>query len=183
MAETKSRSTLDMIANIAIILVCIIASVVLVNNFLQNRQAQQAQQAAGPRPPEVKKGEQLAALKGVVPAGANRALVVALQPGCHFCNESMPFYKRLIDERNKQGSDVKVIAAVGREETKAEEQQKMAEAGVQPDGMVTLDFQQAKIAGTPTMLLVDNQGKVLNVWVGKVPEGDEDDVMEALKAS
>jgi len=177
MAETKSRSTLDTIANVAIILVCIIASVVLVNNFLKSREQQQA---AGPRPPEVEKGEQLAALKNVVPAGTDRALVVALQPGCGFCNESMPFYKRLIDERNKKGSNVKVIAAVGREEAKAEEQQKMAEAGVQPDSLIALDFQEIKVPGTPTVLLVDNQGKVLEKWVGKIPEDDEDDVIEAL---
>lgn len=180
MAETqeKKRSTLDTIANIAIILVCVIASVVLVNNFLQSRRQQQ--QAGGPRPPEVQKGEQLAALKNVIPAGTDRALVVALQPGCHFCNESMPFYKRVIDERNKKGSNVKVIAAVGQEASKAEEQQKMAAAGVQPDALVAVDFSQIKVPGTPTLLLVDNQGKVLEKWVGKVPEGDESDVLEAL---
>jgi thioredoxin-related protein len=179
MADTqeKKRSTLDTIANIAIILVCVIASVVLVNNFLQSRNQQQA---GGPRPPEVEKGEQLAAVKNVLPAGTDRALVVALQPGCHFCNESMPFYKKIIDERNKRGSNVKVIAAVGQEAAKAEEQQKMAEAGVQPDALVTLNFQEIKVPGTPTLLLVDNQGKVLEKWVGKVPEGDEDDVLATL---
>jgi hypothetical protein len=177
MAETKSRSTLDTIANIAIILVCVIASVVLVNNFLASRRQPQG---AGQRPPEVEKGEQLAALKNVVPAGTDRALVVALQPQCGYCNESMPFYNKLIDERNKKGSNVKVIAVVGQEAAKAEEQQKMTEAGVQPDALLALDFQSIKVPGTPTLLLVDNQGKVLEKWVGKVQPGDEDDVLATL---
>ena len=49
-------------------------------------------------------------LRQVVPAGADRALVLALSPTCHFCNDSMPFYKQLLDQRNQKGSAVKVIA-------------------------------------------------------------------------
>ena len=103
----QKKSTLDTVANIAIIVVCAIAAVVLIRNQFFPKQA------AGPgNMPQIEKGEKYAQLKDVVPAGSNRALVVAVQPGCHFCNDSMPFYKRLLDERNQKGSAVKFVAAL-----------------------------------------------------------------------
>jgi thioredoxin-related protein len=167
------KSSLDTLANIAIIVVCAIAAFVLIRN-----------QFFPPRPPgappQVEKGEQFEQLKAVVPAGSQRALVVAVSPTCHFCNDSMPFYKRLIDERNQKGSPVKFVAAVPTEQAKAEESQKFASAGAQPDSMVHLDFSSIKVPGTPTLLLVDNNGKVLDVWVGKQDEKGEKDILEVL---
>ncbi|MFL6258356.1 MAG: peroxiredoxin family protein [Thermoanaerobaculia bacterium] len=169
------KSTLDTAANIAIIIVCAIAAVVLIRNQFFPKQA-----AAPGNMPQIEKGEKYAQLQQVVPVGANRALVVAVQPGCHYCNDSMPFYKRLIDERNQKGSAVKFVAAVPSDDAKAPESQKFAAAGTQPDSMVKLDFGAVKVPGTPTLVLVDNSGKVLNVWVGKLDEGGEKEVLKTL---
>ena len=167
------KSALDTVANIAIILVCAIAAFVLIRN-----------QFFPPRPPgappQVEKGERFDQLKGVVPAGTDRALVVALAPNCGYCNQSMPFYKQLIDERNKKSSPVKVIAVVRSEQEKAEEAQKFTSVGTQPDNMVHLDFSTIKVPGTPTVLYVDNTGKVLDVWVGMLDESKQKDVLEVL---
>ncbi len=173
----KTKSTLDAVANIAIIIVCAIAAFILIRNHFFNQN-----QAGGPgqRPPEIEAGEQYDALRQMVPAGSERALVVAVSPTCHFCDESMPFYKRLVDERNQKASKVKVIAAVPREEAKAEEQQKLTAAGVNPDGLVVLDFDSVKLRGTPTILLVDSKGEVHDVWVGKQPASGEEEILEAL---
>jgi thioredoxin-related protein len=167
------KSALDTAANIAIILVCAIAAVVLVRNqFFQPRP---------PNPPEAAKaGEQFAALKQAMPEGANRALVVAVSPTCHFCNDSLPFYKRLVDERNQKGSAVKFLAAVPTEDAKAPESEKFTNAGVKPDNVVHIDFSSIKVPGTPTLMLVDNNGKVLNVWVGKLDDGGEKEVLKVL---
>jgi thioredoxin-related protein len=173
------KSTLDTVANIAIILVCAIAAVVLVRTHFFPQQQ--------PGPPQVEKGEQYDQLKAVVPAGSNRALVVAVSPGCHFCNDSIPFYKNLIDQRNQKNSAVKFIAAVPVSEKPgeaqqlvAEESQKFASGGAQPDGMVNLDFAAVKVPGTPTLMLVDNTGKVLDVWVGKLDPKAEKKVLKTL---
>ncbi len=174
--EIPKKSPLDTAANIAIIVVCAIAAVVLIRNYFFPPQ---------PAPPPgapamVEKGERFDQLKAVVPAGADRALVVAVSPTCHFCDESMPFYKQLLDQRNQKGSAVKVIAAVPMETMKAEESQKFAGAGANPDGMVQLDFRAVKVSGTPTVLHVDKNGKVLDVWVGKLDEGRQEEVLEVL---
>jgi hypothetical protein len=46
--------------------------------------------------------------------------------------------------------------------------------------MVTVDFSKIKVPGTPTLLLVDNQGKVLDVWVGKLDESRQREVLARL---
>jgi thioredoxin-related protein len=174
------KSTLDTVANIAIILVCAIAAVVLVRNqFFPKQQPGM--------PSGVEKGEQFDQLKAVVPAGSSRALVVAVQPGCHYCNDSIPFYKNLIEQRNQKNSAVKFIAVVPAndkpEEAQklvADESQKFASGGAQPDGMVNIDFASIKVPGTPTLLLVDNTGKVLDVWVGKLDPDKEKEVLKVL---
>lgn len=174
------KSSLDTLANVAIIIVCAIAAFVLIRKEFFPPPMPGA-------PPQVAKGEQYPQLKAVVPAGASRALVVAVQPGCHFCNDSMAFYKTLIDQRNQKASNVKVIAAVPTndkpeeaQKLASEESQKFASAGAQPDGMVNLDFSAVKVPGTPTLMLVDNNGKVLNVWVGKLDSGGEKEVLQVL---
>jgi hypothetical protein len=171
--QPPKKSALDTVANIAIILVCAAAAVVLSFNIRDRLRQPGA-------PPQVEKGEQFAALKGAVPEGATRALVVAVSPTCHFCNDSLPFYKQLVDERNQKGSAVKFVAAVPTDDAKAPESDKFVNAGVKPDNVVHLDFSAIKVPGTPTLLLVDNTGKVLNVWVGKLDASGEKEVLKTL---
>jgi thioredoxin-related protein len=169
------KSKLDTIANIAIILVCIIAAVILIrNNFFPG-----SSRPAG-APPEAKKGETYAELRQVVPAGTDRALVLALSPTCHFCNDSMPFYKQLLDQRNQKGSAVKVIAAVPGDDVKSDEEKNFTSHGIQPDSIIAVDFKKIRVPGTPTVLLVDNQGKILDVWVGKLDGSREREVLARL---
>jgi len=174
--QKPKKSSLDTAANIAIIVVCAIAAVVLIRNqFFPPR--------PGPPPGSpamVKEGDRFDEIKAALPAGTNRALVVAVSPTCHFCNESMSFYKQLLDQRNQKNSPVKFIAAVPTDAAKAEEAQKFATAGAPPDSLVHLDFNTIKVPGTPTLMLVDNNGKVLNVWVGKLDEGGEKEVLKVL---
>ena len=170
--QRAPKSALDTAANIAIIVTCIF----VIGMFSYNTFFKAAPPA--PRPPGLaQKGETLKALQAVLPAGSGQTLVMAVAPGCHFCDESLPFYKQLIEERNQKGSKVQVMAAVpmqGAEETKNAEQAKLTGAGVTPDHLVNVDFSAIKVPGTPTLLLVDHQGKVLDVWVGKLdPDGEK----------
>jgi len=167
------KTKLDTVANIAIIVVCAVAAVILIrNNFFP------------PRPPgapeQVEAGEQFDELKQVVPAGSKQALVIAVSPTCHFCTESIPFYKRLQEERNQKGSGVKLVTAVPAAAAREEETKLMTAGGFTPDSVVELNFATVKVPGTPTLMLVDKEGKVLNVWVGKLNEDGEKEVLKVL---
>ncbi len=168
-----SRSKLDVAVNVAILITCVIASIVLVRREFF------------PPPPAgfpsgIAAGEHNDALRSAMPAGAEKALFLAIAPTCHFCNESMDFYKQLVDRRDSSHSPVKVLAAVSSSDAAAPEQSHLTAAGVKVDGVVQLDFNQTKVAGTPTVMLVDNKGKVLKVWVGKLDSSGQDQVLKSL---
>jgi hypothetical protein len=171
--QKPQKSALDTLANIAIIIACVaLVAMVARNMFFQPKPA--------PPPGAAAKGETLKALQAVLPAGSERTLVAAVAPGCHFCDESFPFYKTLIEQRNEKGSQVKFIAAVPGEDQKEPETAKLTGAGVTPDQMVAIDFNTIKVPGTPTLLLVDAKGKVLDVWVGKLDASGEKEVLARL---
>jgi len=173
-AAPKKRFNLETLTNIAIIVLCVVASASLIHKFF-------FQQPAGPRMPQgAEVGDRLDAVKSILPAGSNKTLVVAVAPGCHYCNESMPFYKSLMDERNRKGSAVKVVGAIPGPEAKAEEEKHMAAAGVSFDAVSPVDFQAIKVPGTPTLLLVDATGKVEKVWVGRLKPNVEKEVLAVL---
>lgn len=171
-------SKLDTAANIAIIaLVLVVGAVLVKNHFLTPAPAAPPGQADRVAALVGQSSEQLAEL--VSAHDAERMLVLAVAPGCHFCTESMPFYKRLIEERDEQGAPVAVVAAVADASLVEGEQQVMSETGVSPDGLVTLDFPSLGITGTPTVLLVDRNGEVQEAWIGQQQAPGEDAVIEA----
>jgi thioredoxin-related protein len=176
--QKPKKTSLDTSVNIAILLVCVLAIFVLIPKAYEAYQWLTNPRPGSPQ--QVAKGDRFDQLKAVLPAGTSRALVVAVSPGCHFCNESMPFYKQLLDHRNQKSSPVKFIAAVPFDAAKEEEARKFASAGAQPDGLVQLDFAAVKVPGTPTLMLVDNNGEVLGVWVGKLAEDGQKEVLAVL---
>jgi thioredoxin-related protein len=171
--QKPPKSALDTVANIAIIIACVaLVAMVARNMFFQPKPA--------PPPGAAAKGDTLKALQAVLPSGEERVLVAAIAPGCHFCDESFPFYKTLIEQRNQKGSKVKFVTAVSGEAQKEPEATKLTGAGITPDQMVAVDFNSIKVPGTPTLMLVDGKGKILDVWVGKLDPSGEKEVLARL---
>lgn len=96
----KINQKIELVANIFIILVALVIGIVLVQKyFLAVPPNQQARV-------EPKIGSQLNA-PDVDWSLQPKPLVLALQTGCRFCNESAPFYKRVIETvRNKNVKNV-----------------------------------------------------------------------------
>src|SRR4051794_5736116 len=89
---------IELLSNIAIIVVAIIVSVVLVQRFFFAGTVQ--------KPKQIAVGSKIS-LPGVDWDKNGKTLVLALQKGCHFCSESAPFYQRLA-----QASAVKGIQLI-----------------------------------------------------------------------
>lgn len=105
-----------------------------------------------------------------------KTIVIALQTSCHFCNESAPFYKHLIE--NIKGKNIKLVAVLPTEIEKSR-------AHLDKLGLNNLEIKQAsldsiKVDGTPTLLLVNDKGEITNSWVGKLPPDKEAEVISKL---
>lgn len=105
---------------------------------------------------------------------SERNLLIVLSTKCHFCSESMSFYQRLI-ERNAQDKSLRIIAALPQEVDEATKY--LSEHKVMVDEVVKADPGEATVRGTPTILLVNKDGVVLQTWVGKLPLEKENEVL------
>jgi hypothetical protein len=112
-----------------------------------------------------------------VPWGKNgRTLVLAISTVCHFCKESEPFYRRLQAEA---GKGVTIVAALP--QPVGEAKQYLAAAGVQVDDVRQVTLSTLGVRGTPTILITNNTGHVINVWIGRLQPAEEEQVLSILR--
>jgi hypothetical protein len=163
--STKSlRRFLEVAANLGIVIV----AVILIGNFVASKW----------RPK--RDSEKLTIGSKVSLSGVKwedgTTLVLALQRGCRYCDDSAPFYRRLWQQRSR--SEPRMIAVVPGD--KVEVAKYLEKLGVLVDGIVNVSLSDIDVSATPTLLLVDRSGRVSNVWVGKLDASRENEVMERV---
>jgi len=161
--STKSlRRLLEVLANLGIVIVALI----IVGNFVASKWRTK-------REIDTLTTGSKVSLSGVKWEDGS-TLVLALQRGCRYCEESAPFYRRLWQQRS--GSEPRMIAVVPGD--KGEVGKYLNELGVVVDGIVNASLSDIHIAATPTLVLVDRSGRVSNVWVGKLDSNRENEVIQ-----
>ena len=160
----KTRRFLEISANVAILVVAII----VVRNLIWSRW-----------PPKQEAERPTVGTKLSLPGikwDEGTTLVLVLQKGCRFCEESSAFYRRLHDERS--GSQPRMVAAVPGDRT--EIARYLSEQGVLVDDIINTSLSDINVVFTPTLLLVDRSGKVSDVWVGKLDTRKETEVAQRI---
>ncbi len=166
------KNKLETIVNVAILALCIVAVATFAKvHFFSD-----------PTPlSPVAKGDILEPVQGLAGSDTGSALLVALSPTCDYCTESFPFFKRLEAHRNLRGAEVRLMAAVNSKEDLARESRLLESSGVSFDDVVVVDFLSIRVPGTPTILHVNGQGEVLGVWLGRLDEASEDEVLHVFE--
>jgi len=162
----------ELLANIAIIVVAILLGGTLVYRYLR---------PASPAPTsvervQVKPGTKLS-LSGVDWGKGDRTLLLVLSTTCRFCTESAPFYQRLAQEKAKNGG-VSLIAVLP--QSIGESQKYLTGLGVSVDDIRQAPPDAVKAVATPTLIMVDRTGSVTQSWVGKLPAEKEVEVLSRL---
>jgi hypothetical protein len=160
---TKSvRRILEVTANVGIIIVAMI----LIGNFVWSKMRPKGELEKLTIGSKVSLSE--------IKWEEGKTLVLALQRGCRYCDESALFYRRLHDERS--GSEPRMIAAVPG--AKNETAKYLKDLGVIVDDIVNVSLSDIHVSVTPTLFLVDRSGRVTNVWVGKLDATKENEVIQ-----
>ena len=92
-------------------------------------------------------------------------VLIAISPGCPFCSQSAPFYRRLTSVAAQRGN-VRVIAIMP-------PNRDSDAAYVAAENLPFTEFHydslnRAGVAGTPTLFVVDASGIVLHSWEGRL---------------
>jgi hypothetical protein len=100
-------------------------------------------------------------LPGVIFPQQRNSLVLALSTSCHFCKESLPFYKDLTE---RSAGRLNVVAVLPQPAHEA--QTYIQAATIKATQVVSADLDSIGVSATPTVLLLDSSGKVRGAWVG-----------------
>jgi thiol-disulfide isomerase/thioredoxin len=107
-------------------------------------------------------------------AQSPKTLVLILSKNCIYCRESVPFYRRL----ESAAKDVRLIAVFpGKLE---EGRDFLAEQNINVSEINGTEIGK-EFPYTPTLVIVDSNGKILASWVGMINAADEADVLDKIK--
>jgi thioredoxin-related protein len=165
--ENRTRK-LETLVNVAIIVVAVAVCAVLAKQYLLTGASGRS------HGPEVGSKIELA---GTDLSKEDKTLLLVLQKGCHFCTDSGPFYQRLAREASARGDRVKLLAVLPQNEE--EGRRYLSDLGVPIERVTQASLSKLDVSGTPTLILLD-RGKVSDVWVGKLPDESEAEVLSKL---
>jgi hypothetical protein len=154
---------LEIAVNVSIVIVAVVIVIVFARNYFLGSKPSRPAIAAG------------ASLTGqpVNWHDSPRNVVLVLSTTCRFCKESSGFYRKLVEDCRSHARTVAFFP-----QTSQEAQDYLKAEDVQVDEVKHANFQSLQIGGTPTLLLVDSNGVVQKVWLGKLPEAKEKEVLD-----
>lgn len=168
--SSKIYQRVELVTNIAIILVAILLGYFLIQKFFFQQKLQQP-------PVEIVKGTKVS-LTDTDWSANRKTLILVLQKDCHFCSESMPFYKKLSEKAKEKG--IKLIAVLPN--SREESQLYLKENGLEIQEIKQAQLNSINVRGTPTLILVNDKSEVLDSWIGKLPSQKEQEVIDKLNS-
>jgi thioredoxin-related protein len=168
----------ELLANVAIIVVALLLASVLVKNYLwQSNSLQSNQKAAAIPQQRIEVGSKIN-LPDIDWRKNQQTLLLVLSTTCHFCSESASFYQQLVKERDV---NTRIIAILPQPISEGKDY--LNRLGVTVDDIKQTSLSSVGIRGTPTLILVDSNGTVKASWMGKLPNTEEAEVINRVRQS
>jgi len=105
-----------------------------------------------------------------------QTLIIAIQPDCRYCEDSMPFYRQLLAS-NKTGAFYPLIVSPRAE---AVTRTLLTSHDVNTGDVRISDFGRLGVTRTPTVMLVGSDGRVERVWIGQLTPAHENELFRLL---
>jgi hypothetical protein len=166
------KQLLEQSTNVAIIVVAGVICWSLLSRHVR-RQPEQTDVGA-----EQSVGMSLPSMPGYSWGRQPETLIMAIRVGCHYCANSMPFYRHLSSLEESHRLKAHLVIAM-QEDSKAEDHELLSDR-LNLDHVFGQSFTSLKVTGTPTLTLVDSHGLVKKVWIGQLSPEGEQDVMSSI---
>lgn len=160
---------LEKIAAFSMIVVCLIAGYVLIDNhFLHPKLGS---------PPGVSLDGKRLDVEGLDWREGKTSLILAISSHCRYCIADAPFYKQITNE--DQLSKVKVVVISADEA--APLQQFLQANSIRTDKVLLRPLTLIGVSSTPTLLVVDSGGVVRGTFIGALDAGGQAAVRDRLR--
>jgi hypothetical protein len=151
----RLRRILELVTGVAaftaLVLLC---SFVAINQFKRHSMAHLVVQG-------LEKGQQLPRLPGIDYKITQGTMLIALDTECKHCIRALPFYKEIARTAKP---NLQIVAVFPNPDERVQEYAKLHELGFATQSSV--DLSQLNISATPTLILADNDGRVIDFWIG-----------------
>jgi thioredoxin-related protein len=109
---------------------------------------------------------------------SSKNVLIVMMKGCRYCEASMGFYKTLMQEN--QGTAIKFVAVFppGTEDVNGY----LGKYGITGLDVKYSELSAVNVDGTPTIIVIDQNGKVTRWWMGQLSIEREKEVMDFLGA-
>lgn len=184
----KSFRRIQFLSNIATIVIAILLSFVVVKQYLfssaepLNRSWQRVSNSSimpvSNRPARESPIGKTITLENVNWKENKKTLVLYISVNCRYCTESSPFYQRLVEENSS--NRVPIIAVLPQAVEDAKAYLKAHNVNIVQVYNSSLEF--IGVRATPTLMLVDENGIVIESWRGKLTEDKEAEVLSKLSS-
>jgi thioredoxin-related protein len=108
-----------------------------------------------------------------------QTLLLVLDTGCQYCTASAPFYQEIARETSNNRR-VQLIAALPQEISNSK--QYLSGLNVPIDEIRQSSLNALGVKGTPTLILINSKGEVMQSWPGKLSSEKEREVLLKLGA-
>jgi hypothetical protein len=175
--EIHSRSSFERYSAAAAKITILLALLALVGLFAHGYMRRKSR-ADGMRPGA--RGALMPSIAGVDFEAKEKTLILALNVNCVFCEKSLPFYERLLKNEQRQGYRSQTVAVFPNKEAEVVDYVRLNRLRVKaiPD----FDFSSIGVGGTPTLLLVNEDGTLINSWAGQLSGEGEEEVLRAINS-
>lgn len=163
---------LERITYVFLIAVCCVSLFMLI----ESRLSRGSRQASALPPDPVGRPANLA---GVDWQAAPLTVVLHLSSTCHFCNDSMPFYQILAATHQREG--VRTALIVSSQDPVSVMEDHLAQQHVAVDKVLHAGSDSIGVAGTPTVLIVDQRGVVRRTFRGKLNPSREKELLSIVE--
>lgn len=164
----KPYKKINLALNLAIVLVVILIGVVFAKNYLRPGRSVPQRDFRGTK----------VNLTGIDWARNEQTLLLVLDEKCRFCTESAPFYQRLTQMATN--SRVRLVAVLPQDVAASRQYLNNLKVPIEEVRQSGLDAM--RVEGTPTLILVNGKGEVMEAWGGQLSTTEETEVLKRIEA-
>lgn len=162
------KRKLEAIANLIVILMALVVGAVVLTRYA----------ASYNTPRAIAAGDHVAKLPGLEWNQHRRTLLLVLNTACHFCQDSVPFYQKLAKAQRLERDAVEMVAVFPNEAEMVH--QFTAHEGLTIRSMPGVALENLHVNATPTLILVNSEGRVERSWVGVLTARQEIDLLKLV---
>lgn len=159
MHPQRARRLLETSTSVAVLLLAIAGlSSLALNHFLTK--------PSGLLKPGLERGVALGQIPTIDYRNSPNTLLIALNTNCIYCQESLPFFKKLVKANESSNHAVRIVGIFPNKVEAVTTYIK--QNGLLMETVSDVDLSRLKISGTPTMILLNSKGEIDDFWVGKI---------------